>query len=504
MHTSGNRPPLRAPRPRARRNPTRALTSSVARVLSSVAVPLLATLAPVRPLPTAPRTTRPSTGPHVLVIVQNLSVPLDRRVWLECQALTAQGYEVTVICPQGPDDSTYEVLDGVHIFRYPPAPEAHGAAGFAREFAYSWVRTAHLAGRAWNRRRFDAIQACNPPDTYWLLALLWRVRGVRFVYDHHDLCPELFLSRFGEPGDLAGRALLGGLRWLERMTYRTADRAIETNGSYQRIVTERDGVPISRTAVVRSGPDTTVMRPIYPSCDIRKGADHLLAYIGIMGPQDGVDNILLLMDELVHRRGRTGVRAVLMGFGDCLADLQQQCTELGLDDHVVFTGRVGPAEVTEYLSSADLGLGPDLDTPLNRYSTMNKTLEYMAFGLPTVTFDLIETRESLGGTGVLVPSGDIAAFADAVEDLLDDEDRRVEMGLAARLRAVDLMDWRAQAQTYVSVFDGLLEHEPREDSWPHQPRAVAGRPDLVDVQDEDEFRRFLREHTDAEEEQLAV
>lgn len=434
-------------------------------------------------------------APRVLVIVQNLSVPLDRRVWLECQALRDQGYEVSVICPMGTGDSSHELLDGVDIYRYPPAPQASGAAGFALEFSYSWLRTAYLAGKIWRQHRFDVIQACNPPDTYWLLALLWRPRGVRFIFDHHDLCPELFLSRFGQPEGRAGRLELMALRWMERMTYLVADRAIVTNGSYQRIAMERDHKDPRWISIVRSGPDTTQMRPVYPARDVRADGEHLLAYIGIMGPQDGVENILALMEELVHRRGRTDVRAVLMGFGDCLEDLRRQSTDLDLDDHVLFTGRVRPDEMAQYLSSADLGLGPDPRTPLNEVSTMNKTMEYMAFGLPSVSFDLVETRASTGDTGVLVPSGDIAAFADAVEELLDDDERRVELGIAARRRAEELLDWRPQAQTYVRVYDQLLGHPTLADRWPYQPHPAApGSEDHVDLADEGELRRFLREH----------
>lgn len=495
MNTILGRPDVVLPRRRARRSRVRSLLAAAPGAAYRIVLPLLAAATtPMKTRTSTAATTAPAR-PQIVVIVQNLPVPLDRRVWLECQALAAQGYGVTVICPQGPDDSRYEVLEGVHIYRYPPAPEAQGLAGFALEFTYSWLWTSWLAARAWRRQRFHAIQACNPPDTYWLLALLWRVRGVRFVYDHHDLCPELYLSRFGEPSGLSGRAQLGALRWLEKMTYRVADRAIETNTSYRRIVQERHDVPGDRLSIVRSGPDTTVMRPVYPSRTLRQGAGHLLVYIGIMGPQDGVDNILLLMDELVHRRGRTDVRAVLMGFGDCLEDLRRQCTELRLDDHVEFTGRVGPTQVKQYLSAADVGLGPDLDTPLNRFSTMNKTLEYMAFGLPTVSFDLVETRASLGGTGVLVPSGDISAFADGVLALLDDEEKRVELGVAARERAVQIMDWRPQAQTYVRVYDALLQHAPRDDRWPHLPQPDESGPQQVDLEDEDEFRRFLRTHS---------
>jgi glycosyltransferase involved in cell wall biosynthesis len=440
------------------------------------------------------------TAPSVLIIVQNLSVPLDRRVWLECQALVSQDYTVTVVCPRGDGDAAHEFLDGVHIYRYRPAPEAKGLTGFALEFAYSWLMTAALSLRVRRRHGFHVIQACNPPDTYWLLALLWRPAGVRFVFDHHDLCPELFLSRFGEPRSAGGRLQLRVLTWLEQMTYRLADRSIATNDSYKRIAVDRGGIPPDDVTVVRSCPDTAAMRPEYPRDDTAGGsAGHLLAYLGIMGPQDGVDNILAVMDELVHGRGRSDVRAVLMGFGDCLENLRQQCTRLRLDDHVTFTGRVGPPQIAQHLSAAKIGLGPDLNTPLNNLSTMNKTMEYMAYGLPSVSFDLVETRASLGDTGLLVPSGNIAAFADAVCRLLDDDDLRVELGLAARRRVVESLDWRVQAVAYVTVFDSLLGRPLTEDRrcrWPHRQRPESALlPAQVSLVDEPELRRFLRERT---------
>ncbi len=450
---------------------------------------------------------RGSRPRRVLVIVQNLPVPLDRRVWLECQALMARGYRVSVICPKGPGDPARQTLDGVEIYKYAPAPEASGLVGYVREFGYSWVRTALLSVAVWRRTGFDVIQACNPPDTYWLLALLWRVRGVRFVYDQHDLNPELYLSRFGEPTSLSARLQYRGLLWLERMTYRVANRVISTNSSYRDVALRRGGLPGSEVTVVRSGPDTTQMRPVYPDPALRHGSDGLLAYLGIMGPQDDVDQLLLVMQELVHRRGRKRIRLVLMGFGDCLSDLKAQATELGLDENVVFTGRVGPAEIAAYLSSADLGLGPDLRTPLNDLSTMNKTMEYMAYCLPSVSFDLTEARLSAGDAGVFVPSGDIGSFADAVESLLADGERRVRMGLAARDRVVRHLDWKAQAAAYVAVYDELFatmtgpptalpDHASGSvDADPRHVRSLSawtGGAVPVDLEDEAELARFIR------------
>ena len=399
----------------------------------------------------APAKTQP---PHVLIIVQNLPVPLDRRVWLECQALIARGYRVSVICPEGPGDPAHQCIDGVDLYKYKPAREAKGALGFVWEFAYSWVRTAWLSLAIGRSQPFDIIQACNPPDTFWLLALLWRPFGVSFVFDHHDLNPELFISRFGEPRDGLKSLQYRGLLWLERATFRSAQRVISTNESYKAIAVSRGGRSPDEVTVVRSGPDTRRMRPIYP--DRPRHVDEInLVYLGIMGPQDGVDQVLLVVKELVHRRGRVNVTATLLGFGDCFEGLTAQATALGLDNHVTFTGRVDRVAIAEHLSRADIGLCPDLKTPLNDLSTMNKTMEYMAYGLPAVSFDLVETRVSGGDTVLYVASGDITAFADAVETLIDDPALRAELGRSARTRVATLLDWRPQAEAYLSVYDGL-------------------------------------------------
>jgi glycosyltransferase involved in cell wall biosynthesis len=436
-------------------------------------------------------------GAHVLIVVQNLPVPLDRRVWLECLALTANGYEISVICPKGPGDPGREVIEGVHIYKYRPAPDAHGLAGYALEFVYSWLRTARLSLAVWRRRPFDVLQACNPPDTYWLLALLWRLRDVRFVFDQHDLNPELFRSRFGEPDSLVGRLNLRVLLFLEAMTYRAAHRVISTNQSYRSIAIDRGRRSPEEVTVVRSGPDTQVMRPVYP--EHPRPADHpyTLVYLGIMGPQDGVDIVLDVMDELVHGRGRTDVRATLLGFGDCLEDLKRRSTELGLDACVTFTGRADKAMIADHLSAADLGLCPDLKTPLNDLSTMNKTMEYMAYALPSVAFDLVETRVSGGDSVIYVDSGDRDGFADAVERLLDNPELRLAIARRARARVAQELDWRPQAEAYVGVYDDLTGRRTVDGSRSTFGDADAGpgfdsrgRP-YVDLTDDAEFDRFI-------------
>ncbi len=432
---------------------------------------------------------------HVLVIVQNLPVPLDRRVWLECQALVANGYKVSVICPKGPGDPRRQTIDGVEIYKYRPAPQASGLAGYALEFVYCWLRTALLSLAVWRRGRFDILQACNPPDTYWALARVWRRRGVRFVFDQHDLNPELFLSRFGQPSGLRERAELWALRWLERRTYRTADHVISTNESYKQVAMTRGGRAADDVTVVRSGPDTTVMRPVYPTrSDQPEARRHTLAYLGIMGPQDGVDSILDVMEELVRRRGRDDVDAVLMGFGDCLEDLRADCARRGLDDVVRFTGLADKAMIAEHLSAADIGLCPDLKTPLNDISTMNKTMEYMAYALPSVAFDLVETRVSGGDSVLYVESGDVQGFADAVERLLDDPELRLKLALHARERVATELDWRPQAAAYVGVFHRLSGSQATVAGVsPAAAPSDGPPPDYVPLDDERELRRFVLE-----------
>lgn len=434
-------------------------------------------------------------APHVLIIVQNLPVPLDRRVWLECQALITRGYRVSVICPKGPGDPAFQHLDGVDIYKYAPAPEAEGLVGFAWEFAYSWVRTALLSLKVRRRGRFDVMQACNPPDTFWLLALLWRVAGVKFVYDHHDLNPELFRSRFGEPRGLLKKLEYKTLLWLERRSFRTADHVISTNESYKRKAVERGGRMPEEVTVVRSGPDTQQMRPIYPESPRRIDTVNLV-YVGIMGPQDGVDQLLHVMDELVHRRGRRNLTATLLGFGDCLESLKAETLALKLHDHVTFTGRVDRTQMAEYLSRGNIGVCPDLKTPLNDVSTMNKTMEYMSYALPAVAFDLEETRVSGADTVLYAPSGDIAAFADHIERLIDDTDLRIRMGRAARERVATVLDWRPQAEAYVRVYDALTGHHAHGPAVPETgtvAEADAQGRRYVDLDDEAAFDLYLME-----------
>ncbi|MEY2422451.1 MAG: hypothetical protein QOI95_2518 [Acidimicrobiaceae bacterium] len=385
-----------------------------------------------------------------------MSVPLDRRVWQECQTLVGAGYRVSVICPRGDNDDNYVELDGVRIHRYAPTPPARSVLAYGFEFAYCWLRATALAWRIHRAEPLDVIQGCNPPDTYWALARLFRRSGVRFVFDHHDLCPELYASKPGRPSPWISRML----RWLERRTFATADLVLTTNESYRTRASARTGRSEDEIVVVRSGPDPGRMRREAPTPELRHGRKYLACYLGLMNPQDGVDVVVSAADHVVHGLGRDDIQFVLLGDGDCGDDLRHQAHSLGLDDHVTFTGLVGSDDITRWLSTADVGLSPDPYTPFNDVSTMNKTLEYMAYDLPVLAFRLTETVVSAGPAAEYVSgSGDVdldaRAFAAALVALLEDPDRRATMGAAGRERIEAGLGWPASAKVYLDAYDRL-------------------------------------------------
>lgn len=420
---------------------------------------------------TGARRRPPGDGRHVCIIVQNMPVPLDRRVWAESQTLVAGGYRVSVICPKGPGEASFEWRDGVELHRYRPAPAADGVVGYAVEFVWSLLWATYLARRIHRRDPVAVLQACNPPDTYWLLGMLFRLGGTRFVFDHHDLCPELYRSR-GRPWS---PALLRVLELLERATYRHADAVIATNSSYRRIACARTGRSSETVAIIRNGPAPERMKRGSPCPELRAGHDHLVCYLGIMGPQDGVDVVVRSAAVVAHEMGRHDIRFALLGYGDCLDDLQHLTRTLHVDEHVHFTGRVEIDEITRWLSTADVGLSPDPWTPFNDVSTMNKTLEYMAYALPVVAFDLTETEVSAGSAALYVPhtgdpDADVHLYAQALVALVDDPQRRQGMALLGRARIEDVLGWPGAARRYLELVDALTGHGPRAD-------APAPRPD---------------------------
>jgi glycosyltransferase involved in cell wall biosynthesis len=391
----------------------------------------------------------------VLHLSENLTLPFDRRVWLELCALRDDGFAVSAICPTGDGHpERYEVRDGIHIWRYPAPPPTRGFLSYAWEFIYCWFQTAWLSLVVLFRRGFDIIHAANPPDTFWALALPYKLFGKRYVFDHHDLCPELYLSRFGEnkEGNLLHRAL-GALEWMQ---FRTADLVISTNESYREIAISRGRMPVEKVVVVRSGPSrqrfATVL-PVDPA--LKRGRPFLVSYLGVMAPQDGVDHLLRAAQHLIRERCHDDISFTLMGAGDSYEDLRKLATELDLDRYVEFTGRIPDADVEAILATSDVCVSPDPRNPLNDRSTMNKVLEYMACGRAIVAFDLREHRASAAEGALYATPNKDQDLAARIEELLADPERRRRMGEFNRHRFLERMAWEHNAGQLIRAYETL-------------------------------------------------
>jgi len=397
---------------------------------------------------------------RILIIVQNLPVPFDRRVWLECQALASDGHRVAVVCPKGDGDPGYQVIDGVELYKYRPYAPGGSTLDFVSEYIYSFLASAWLTFRARRAGRFAIIQACNPPDIFWPIAMVLRALDrTSFVFDHHDLCPELYESRFPDGPRLPYRVL----RALERRTHLAASHVIATNGSYRDIAVGRSGKSPADVTVVRTGPDPERLVRGEPDPELRRGHRYLAAYIGVMGPQDGVDIVIRAAGVIVHELHRDDIAFTLIGKGDCFTDLVALRDQLGLGGHVEFTGRAPDSLVAEIMSTADVGLSPDPKNSLNDLSTMNKTMEYMAYELPVVAFDLQETRVSAGEAALYVTPNDVHEYAKAIVALMDDHARRTRLGKIGRIRVEQELAWSHQRRAYLDVYRQLLTGAPKRE-----------------------------------------
>ncbi|MCS6829866.1 MAG: glycosyltransferase family 4 protein [Armatimonadota bacterium] len=391
------------------------------------------------------------TGKRILIIVENLPVPYDRRVWLEATSLVQEGFHVSVISPRRKGDTPCAVIDGVHVYRYKMYPPTRGLLSYLWELSYCWVMTFWLSLLIWRREGIDAVQACNPPDTYWLLGRFYKLFGKKYVFDHHDLNPELYESRFGKRGWIY-RVLL----WLEKQQFRTADRVIATNESYRQIAIQRGGVPPDKVVVVRSGPDLSRFQRVAPNEALKRGKRFLAVYLGVMGPQDGVDYLIRAVEHVVHTFGRRDIQFALVGDGDVRPDLEAATHEKGLDEWVYFTGFQYGEALLEILSTADVAVAPDPKSEFNDLSTHNKVIEFMAMGLPVVSFDLKETRYSAGEAAVYATPNDEREFALRIIELIDDPERRQQMGEYGLQRVRKHLAWEHSRKVLVQLYTELL------------------------------------------------
>jgi glycosyltransferase involved in cell wall biosynthesis len=385
---------------------------------------------------------------RALILVENLPVPFDRRVWTEAETLHAAGWSVTVISPMADASRRWhETIQGIEVLRYPLPTTATGLAAHLVEYGVAIPATLILALLVRLRGQVDVVQACNPPDFLFPIGRLLRWLGAAFVFDQHDLGPELYVAQGGRAHGAVHRLL----SWAERATYRAADVVIATNETYRRIALERGRVDPANVFVVRTSPDPGRVHRVEPGPALRDGRRHLVVYLGTMGVQDGVD-LFVRAAASVARRRPGDVRFVAVGGGDELASLRRLAEELGLDADLAFTGRVSDELVRSYLSTADVGVSPDPRNGFNEFCTMNKTLEYMAVGLPVAAFDLEETRVSAGDAAAYAEPNDPEALATTILELLDDPARRLAMGELGRARITGALSWDASAAQLLAAY----------------------------------------------------
>jgi glycosyltransferase involved in cell wall biosynthesis len=393
-----------------------------------------------------------SVGTRVLMLLENTSYPHDYRVLREARALTTAGYQVTVICPAVPGQLRHEILDGVRVYRFPRAPDVNGFLGYLCEYGYSMLMTFLTSLLVFLREGFDIVHAHSPPDTFVFIAVCYKLLGKRFVYDHHDLSPELYYARFGGSGY---RLVYDTLVLFEKFSCRLADHVITTNQSYKTVEMQRGHVPEERITIVRNGPDLNSLRSVDTDPDLRQKGKTTICYVGVMGVQDGVDYLLRALHHLVYNMGRTNIFCFLVGRGDAVPSLRSLTEQLGLSDCVLFTGWVDKAQVARYISAADICVAPEPSNSYNDRSTAIKVMEYMSFGKPIVAFDLPEHRVTAQDAAVYAHRNDERDFAQQIAVLMDDRERGQKMGQIGRERIESGLAWQYQKKHLLEAYQAV-------------------------------------------------
>ncbi|QGZ41795.1 glycosyltransferase involved in cell wall biosynthesis [Pseudoduganella flava] len=389
---------------------------------------------------------------RVLILVENLPSPFDRRVWQEATTLHANGYEVSIICPTGKGyESRYEEIEGIHIYRYKLPLEAEGAKGYAIEYSAALFHTFRLAWKVLFQRGFDVIHACNPPDLLFLIGGFFKLTmGKKFLFDHHDINPELYEAKFGRRDFFYKLMVL-----FERWSFKTSDVSIATNESYKKIAIERGGMDPDKVYVVRSGPKLDRLRVLPPVDSLKKGKRYLVGYVGVMGAQEGIDLLLEAARHLIVDMGRKDVHFGLVGGGTSLDQMKELAVKMGIADYVTFTGRVPDQDLLEMLNTSDVCVNPDVANDMNDKSTMNKIMEYMALGKPIVQFDLVEGKVSAQEASLYANKNDPVDMAKKIAELLDDPERRERMGAYGRHRVVNELEWQYEAPKLLAAYERL-------------------------------------------------
>lgn len=396
---------------------------------------------------------------RALIIVENLPVPFDRRVWQEATSLKRAGWDVAVICPKGKGhDVAYEELQGIHIYRHPLPLEASGALGFLAEYSAALFWEFVLSVKIIRRHGFDLIHGCNPPDLIFLVALFYKLFfGKRFLFDHHDITPELYEAKFQKRGPL--HTLMRVFEWC---TFKCADASIATNDSFKEIAVRRGGMAPDRVWVVKSYPDLSRFLRLPPDPALKRGRPILVGYVGIMGKQDGVDRLVAAMDHIVRVKGRDDIGCAIIGEGPEVPRLLAMTRDQGLEAQVEFTGYLSGETLLTHLSTLDIGVIPDPPNSYNDKISMNKVFEYMGLGIPFVQYDLAESRTTAGEAASIVSEDTGAALGDAIIALADDPGRRERMAAFGTSHSAANFSWDREQDTLLAAYDSLMPAvEPR-------------------------------------------
>jgi glycosyltransferase involved in cell wall biosynthesis len=385
----------------------------------------------------------------ILIIVENIPVPFDTRVWKEATSLQTAGYEVTVICPRAKGCSEpYELLEGVHIYRHPTAKEGNSPFGYLFEYGYALFWEFLYTMWVFLRRGFQVLQGCNPPDDIFLVAWPYKLFGVKYIFDHHDASPELYLSKYEKQGAFYKIQVL-----LEKLTYRVADVVMATNSSYKDLAINRGGLAPEDVFVVRNGPDLETFKPVAPNPALKHGRPFLVGYVGTMSIQEGLD-ILLDVALYIKNSGRSDIHFTCIGGGPGLPALRQMLVDKNLQDTVNFTGRVSDADLLEILSTADVCVNPDKPCEMNDISTMIKIMEYMALGKPIVQFDLKEGRFSAQDASLYSDTkNQVPDFAKNILWLIDHPEERKRMGEFGRKRVENEISWKYSVENLLAAYE---------------------------------------------------
>jgi glycosyltransferase involved in cell wall biosynthesis len=389
-------------------------------------------------------------GKHILIIVENLPVPFDRRVWQEANTLMENGAKVSIICPKMKGyTKSYEVINTIEIYRHSLPLEAKGALGYLLEYSIALFWEFFLSLKIYFKKRFHVIHGCNPPDLIFVVAFFYKLFGVKYVFDHHDINPELYIAKYNKKGIFYKFLLL-----VERLTFTTANYSIATNESYKEIAIRRGKMPVEKVQVVRSGPKLDRLKLGSGNEQYKKGRTFLIGYVGVIGEQEGLDLLLESVKYLVAKRN--DVQFAIIGGGTDLEKIKQQATEMKLDEYVDFYGRVDDEKMVDILNTADVCVNPDRPTEMNNLSTMNKIMEYMALKKPIVQFDLKEGKLSAGEASLYANNTSTENFAEKIMELLDRPDERKRMGDFGYNRVVNELSWNHESKKLVNFYNNIF------------------------------------------------